>query len=141
MASDNKTREGKGRLLKRLVDMVLGKKHLESSVDSDFLKKLEDLPFKVAAKKMLGGANNINEPDWFVCVRGRLLLLETKKPALAKKDKDKQIREGQRIRARWWQRAGAKYVACTSADDMIEAVTELYREQVTLEHKEKDDIY
>lgn len=126
--------------LKELVDRMIGKHKLEREVDADFLDKLKELPFKVAAKKNLGGTNNLNEPDWFICVNGRLLLIETKRPVEGNRKKI-QIREGQRIRAKWWQRAGAKYVVCDDSDRMIEAVRELHREQEAFVNHRGEELY
>ena len=126
--------------LKELVDRMIGKQKLEREVDYDFAEKLKELPFKVAAKKNLGGANNLNEPDWFICVSGRFLIIETKRPVEGNRRKTK-IREGQRIRAKWWQRAGAKYVVCDSSERMIEAVRELHREQEALVNHRGEELY
>lgn len=132
--------------IKGLISEMLGLEKLEKEVDREFEKKLRELPFKVAAKKILGSSNDINEPDWFICVCGRLLLIETKAPVSVSKitgrpRKQKKEREGQRIRAKWWQRAGARYIVCSNADDMISAVREIYDHQMSLLERRDDNIY
>lgn len=126
--------------LKQIWDIMNEQERLESDVGRKFRERLKELPFRVAAKKMLGGSNNINEADWFVCVLGRLLLIETKKP-VAEGRKAKEARAGQLIRAKWWKRAGAKYVVVDNEDGMIEAIQELYREQRSLIDKEGENVY
>jgi len=141
MASEKVEWSRKTGKLKELYDRMIKRHKLEKEVDADFVELLKDLPFHVSAKKNLGGANNLNEPDWFICVNGRFLVIETKRPPSTSKRKKVEIREGQRIRAKWWQRAGAKYVVCDSAERMVDAVRELYREQQELKERRTEDTY
>lgn len=126
------------KVIQQVLDFIMPKR--ESQIDNEFREKLKDLPFPVAAKKIKGGGHDINEPDWFICVLGRLVLIETKRDLSTDKTK-KARKEGQRIRAKWWKRAGARYFICDNADRMIEAVKQVYNEQRRLLDSEGEDIY
>lgn len=126
-------------MLREILEYMAKRK--ETAIDAEFARELKKLPFPVAAKKIHGyGVGNQNEPDWFICVSGRLGLIETKRDAeLGTTHKAR--REGQRIRAKWWQRAGARYLRTYDVEAMIDFVKELRREQMDLEQKVEEDIY
>jgi len=68
-------------------------------------------------KKLHGTFLSINEPDWIFTVLGRTIVIENKVPGETE-------RQGQEIRLREWQAAGARVAVCTSRDQVIRIIAE-----------------